>query len=286
MRILVTGATGFVGQALVRHLRDRGHVPLAVVRDGTQVEGAEIVHWDLGAWGAPASLPSEIDAIVHTAQSRNHRAFPGDAPEMFAVNTASTLALLDYAARTGVVRVCLLSSGTVYAPFATSLAETAPLAPPTMLGASKLAAEAVAEPFRALFPVSILRVFTPYGPGQTARLVPDIIDRVRTGKAVELSADGDGLRLAPIYVEDLCEVVLASLVEGWADTINVAASRTLTLRDLAERIGHWVGRPPRFALGVGTALNLAPPVQRLAARFDLDALVPIEEGLRRTVQAG
>ncbi|MGU3663350.1 NAD-dependent epimerase/dehydratase family protein [Methylobacterium sp. A49B] len=286
MRILVTGATGFIGRALVAHLCKCGHEPIAVVRNSQSVDGAETVRWDLGAERAPAGLPLEIDAIVHAAQSRNYRAFPADAGEMFAVNTASTFALLEYAARAGVGQVCLLSSGTVYAPFADTLGETARLAPPTMLGASKLAAEALAAPFRALFPISILRVFTPYGPGQTARLVPDIVDRVQTGKSIELTADGAGLRLAPIYVDDLCKIVLACLAEQWAETLNVAAPQALYLRDLAEQIGSIVGREPHFVVNGGAALDLAPPVQRLAARFNLGALVPIEEGLRRIIRLG
>ncbi len=283
MRVLVTGATGFVGEALMRRLAGAGHEPLAVTRGDAAGPGA--VRWNLGEEPAPASLPEELDAIVHAAQSRNYRAFPGDGREMFAVNTAGTSALLDYAARAGVSRFCLLSSGTVYDPFHRGLDEEAPLAPTSMLGATKLAAEIVAGPYAALFPTSILRIFTPYGPGQTARLIPGLIDRVRSGTPVQLSADGQGMRLAPIYVGDLCAVIIAAIEAPWGGVVNVAAPRATTIRGVAEIAGRLLDRTPRFEIREGTAPDLAPPVDRLASRYDLGTLLPLEEGLERTIAA-
>ncbi|MCJ2054935.1 NAD-dependent epimerase/dehydratase family protein [Methylobacterium sp. J-070] len=281
MRVLVTGATGFVGRALVRRLVLTGYDPVVVTRG--DVADPRAVRWDFGCEPAPTTLPQQIDAIVHTAQSRNHRAFPADGREMFAVNTASTFALLDYAATAGASRFCLLSSGTVYQPFRNGLDEEAPLRPDTCLGATKLAAEVIATPFSALMPVAVLRIFSPYGPGQTDRIVPSIIGRVRGEVPVELSADGKGLRLAPIYVDDLCDIVIESLARAWNGVFNVASPRAVTLSDLAEIIGMRLAKRPVFEIGNGTALDLVPPVARLGQLFDLTSLVPLEVGLDRTL---
>ncbi|RUP14662.1 MAG: NAD(P)-dependent oxidoreductase [Methylobacterium sp.] len=282
MRVLVTGATGFVGQALVRRLILTGHDPIIVTRgDAT---GPRAVRWDLGSEPAPATLPQRIDAIVHAAQSRNHRAFPDDGREMFAVNTASTFALLDYAARAGASRFCLLSSGTVYHPFRNGLDEEAALRPDNCLGATKLAAEVIATPFSILMPVAILRIFSPFGPGQTDRLVPSIIGRVRDGLPVKLSDDGKGLRLAPIYVDDLCDIVVESLTRAWNGVFNVASPKATTLFDIAEIIGRILAKCPIFEVGSGTALDLVPPVAKIGRLFDLDKLITLEEGLARTLE--
>lgn len=283
MRVLVTGATGFVGRALMRRLAVAGHEAVPVTRGPAERPGA--VRWDLGTEPAPAALPERIDAIVHAAQARNYRAFPGDAAEMFAVNAASTAALLDYAARAGASRFCLLSTGTVYDPFDRGLGEDAPLAPASMLGASKLAAEVIARPYAALFPISVLRIFTPYGPGQTARLIPSLVDRVRAGEAVQVSANGEGIRLAPIYVDDLCAMIVAGLDARWSGIVNVAAPGATTVRGIADIVGRLLGKAPRFDIGGGTALDLAPPVAKLGSWYDLGTLLPLEEGLARMVAA-
>ncbi len=283
MRVLLTGATGFVGRALMPRLAAAGHEVVAVMRSTSALPGAMI--WDLAAGQlAPAGLPARIDAVVHAAQSRNYRAFPGDAAEMFAVNTASTAALLAYAARAGASQFCLLSTGTVYEPFDRGLAEDVALAPTTMLGASKLAAEVVAGPYASLFRLAVLRIFTPYGPGQAGRLIPNLIDRVRSGQAVQVSADGEGMRLAPIYVDDLCAIVARAVEEGWHSTFNVASPRATTIREVAEIIGRQLGLAPTFKVGNGAAINLAPPIERLGELFDLRSLLPLGDGLGRAAR--
>jgi nucleoside-diphosphate-sugar epimerase len=125
LHVLLTGASGFVGQALVRRLVGQGHRVTALVRDAASVPPSSgvLVH-ELGS-GAELILPHGIDAVAHLAQSRAFRAFPGDAEEMYRVNVTGAHQLLNAAARARVSRFCLVSSGTVYEPFKTVLREDA-----------------------------------------------------------------------------------------------------------------------------------------------------------------
>jgi nucleoside-diphosphate-sugar epimerase len=284
MRVLVTGATGFVGAPLMRALARHGHVPVAALRRHDTNPGQfEQVVWDLADAGEPASSLSGIDAIVHAAQSRNYRAFPGDAPEMFRINVAGTCNLLDYAARAGISRFCLLSSGTVYEPYLGGMHEEAALAPTSFLGATKLASEILARPYEKSLSLSILRLFFPYGRGQRDRLVPDIIGRVRGGKPVQLSADGEGLRLCPTYVEDIADVIVAAVAEGWSGVTNVASPQVVSLRDLAQAIGEAVGRLPAFEVDNRPSLHVVPALDRLKARYEMSRFTPLASGLREVV---
>jgi UDP-glucose 4-epimerase len=282
VRVLVTGATGFIGASLLRALARKGHEAIAAVRrHDADVRGCETVVWDIGEARRPIPVPFGVDAIVHAAQSRNYRALPADGSEMFRVNVAGAWALLDYAAEIGVSRFCMLSSGAVYQPFRGELREDAPVAPTDFLGATKLAAEVLARPYEGRFAISVLRLFFPYGPGQRNRLVPDIVERVRAGKPVQLSSDGEGVRIAPTYVEDIAEIVVAAVTEGWTGTMNVASPQVMSLRELAELIGEVVCRAPIFETTDRETIRIVPVLDRLKANFDIGRFTPFELALRR-----
>lgn len=282
MKVLVTGATGFIGTRLVAELTSQGHEVHALVRNPARAPPDCIpLPWNLDE-PRPEQLPRQLDAIVHAAQSRGYRAFPANALEMAQVNVAGTVALLDYAAGIGVEKFCLLSSGTVYEPYRVELTEDARLDPTSYLGATKLAAEILARPYGALFPIAVLRLFFPYGPGQKNRLIPDLISRVRAGKPVVLASDGEGLRLVPTYVDDIAKVITCALNDGWSGIFNVAAPTAVSIRRLAETIAGVVGGTPAFEIVAEAPLTIVPRLDRLSGRFDLGRFTSLEDGIRRT----
>jgi nucleoside-diphosphate-sugar epimerase len=276
MKLLVTGATGFVGSAFVALLRRRRHEVVALVRPGAAAAIPGCLEWEAGD---PLSLPVGFDAVVHLAQSRVYRSFPADAPEMFRVNVAATERLLEAAVAARIKRFCLVSSGAVYEPFTGPITEDAALAPEGYLGASKLAAEVVARPYAALMRLAVLRLFFPYGPGQTMRLVPDLIGRVREGRAVTVGADGHGMRLSPTHVDDVCEALLAAVEQQWTGTLNVAAPIELSIREMADAIGSALGRSPVFETGATPSLRVVPDTKRLAAVYNLARFRDFNAGL-------
>jgi nucleoside-diphosphate-sugar epimerase len=284
VRVLVTGGTGFIGAPLVQALIRVGHEVVAVTRrHGADVPGCQNIVWDIAEERRPVSPVPKVDAIVHAAQSRNYQAFPADGHEMFRVNVAGSWALLDYAVETGVSRFCLLSSGTVYEPYHGRLEEDAPVAPTSFLGATKLAAEELARPYQRYLELCVLRLFFPFGRGQTRRLIPDIIGRVRCGRPVELSSDGDGLRIVPTYVDDIVEIIRTAISQGWTATINVASPRAVSLRELAEMVGELVGTRPVFQVTDRDNIRIVPAIDRLKARFDVTRFTPLESALGHVV---
>ena len=283
LHVLLTGASGFVGHALARRLVAQGHRVTALVRGAASAPpGSGLLVHALGS-GDPLTLPDDVDAVAHLAQSRSYRAFPGDAAEMFAVNVMGAHELLLAAAAARVSRFCMVSSGTVYEPFVGPLEEGGALAPLGNLGATKLASEMLARPYSTLFPVSILRLFAPYGPGQTARLLPALIGRIRRGEAVTLPWSGSGMRFTPTYVDDICSVLLAAIDESWAGTFNVASPEVLSVEEVARGIGMALGSEPRFERKEMSAPSLVPSLTKLGGQYDLSRFRSFADGIAATV---
>ena len=245
MRLLVTGATGFVGRYAVAELAKR-HDVTGVVRDrasAADLGPVEVVVADLEDPTFPVDLPAGVDVVLHLAQA--YLPFPEYAATIFEVNAASTQRLAEWARCAGVTRIVFASSGSVYRPSREPLREDSPTVPPSFHPATKLAAETLLSYYRGYFGIATLRLFGPYGPGQVNRLIPRLIGSVEGGAPVVLSRGGEP-RINPIHVTDLVNVIAQAVEGSGSYTVNVAGPRAVSIRDLAEIIATTLGRTPTF----------------------------------------
>jgi UDP-glucose 4-epimerase len=95
------------------------------------------------------------------------------------------------------------------------------------------------------------------------------------------AASKASVRIAPTYVEDIAEIVVAAVTEGWTGTMNVASPQVMSLRELAELIGEVVGRPPIFETTDRETFRITPVLDRLRANFDFGRFTPFGVALRR-----
>lgn len=250
MNLLVTGAHGFIGSHLCRRLAAE-HKVFAVARGGGESPtGVHLVVADLEHRGFTETLPAEIDVVVALAQSRHYREFPDQARDVFNVNVASLLELLDWSRRGGVRQFVYASSASVHAPSEQPLGEAMPPHPASFYGRTKRMAEMAVESYADFFSTVVLRLFTVYGPGQANNaLVPLLMRRIRRHEPVTLDGQ-NGLWLSPIYVDDVCDVIRDVLTPAEESRVfrvlNVGSEEPVGLRQLAETIGKVVGRAPRF----------------------------------------
>ena len=269
--ILLSGGTGLLGSRLLVDLA-RGNNVTALARNPptTVTPGVRWVAHDLASPVLPDDLP-RVDAVIHLAQSRQFRDFPDQARDIFAVNTASTALLLDWARTSGARRFIVASTGAVYAGGHAPLQEDAPLSVPSLrsfYAASKMASEAIAFGYRSEMNISILRFFFIYGPDQDrAMLMPRIVSSVAAGQPIRLQGR-DGIRMNPIYVADAVLAVLGCLSLPDSAILNVAGPETISLRKIAELVGDHLGVRPRFDISDDLPpADLIADISAMAARL-------------------
>jgi GDP-4-dehydro-6-deoxy-D-mannose reductase len=261
VRVLVTGADGFVGRWLVRAFLSGGHAVTATTGPGARpprISGAGDLQWvplditDPTAVAAVAAVPAE--AVVHLAAvSSGSDALrdPALAWEVNAVGTARLLAELGRRRQMGDgdPMVLLVSTAEVYGAGARRpLVEDDPVAPRSPYAASKAAAElAAAETaLRTGLRVVVARPFPHTGPGQDARFVaPAFAERLRLARQLRTRVVKVGNLDATRDILDVRDVAAAyvALVERGrpGETYNVATGSGVTLADLFARLAAVVG---------------------------------------------
>jgi nucleoside-diphosphate-sugar epimerase len=279
MRVLVTGASGFVAKHLVPSLA-RSHDVFALTHDAgraPEAAGVETLIVDLRQLD-DASLPN-VDAIVHLAQA--NVPFPDGARDLFAVNTASTLALLEHGRSCGAARFVFASTASVYGFGDRPWTEEDPTAATDFYSATKLAGERLVRAYDGFLGTTIMRLVAPYGPGQRNRMIPRLIESVHEGRAITLN-EGGRPRMNPIFVGDVVRLVEASLESDGSQLVNVAGDEAASIRELAEAIGRVVGREPVFEPGQNAAPgDIVCANERMRAAFAIGELTPLAEGLAR-----
>ena len=266
--ILITGASGLLGRQVIKLLAGQVEFHIAGRPSGAW-EGVKFHALDMSQNFTTETLPAKIDSIIYLAQSDHFRDFPRHADDVFAVNVAAPMRLLDYAHRSGARQFIYASSGAVYRKSDRPLSEGADLGLGNELGyyaVTKLAAEMLAKSYSGVLEVVLLRFFFIYGVGQKKNmLVPRLIENVRTGTPIQLQGEG-GISLNPIVANEAAKAVAAALNLLGSHTINVAGPEVLSIRTLCELIGRHVGREPNFIItdpGNDLVANIDEMSQRL-----------------------
>lgn len=238
-KILITGASGFIGKRLIDKLQNRYEL-FCLVRQsswGAISSEANLIEQDLTRPLDISRLPGQLDAIIHLAQSRHYRQFPEQAEDIFKVNIHGTFQLLEYARRAGVKCFIFASSGGVYGYSYEKFVETDPVSPLNFYLSSKYMAELLIANYQQFFRTVVFRFFFVYGPGQQGMLVPTLLNKVKGGETITVEGN-PGLRINPIYVEDVIRVFEPALQLPGSELFNVGGDEMVTITDLVELMGR------------------------------------------------
>lgn len=286
MRLVLAGASGFMGDHLLKRLDDEIEVYALSRRRPVHLRSSDFwIPCDFNDGVDTSVLPGQIDAVVHLAASYRHREFPDGAGDLFAVNTSSVVTLADYALRSGASRFVYASTGSVYASDgAASQTEDSPPAPAAFWAATKRAGEVLIEQYASEFEVWVPRLFFPYGADQANRLIPNLIASVREGATVTMQGDDDGMVLPPIHIDDVSDIVVTALRNGWSGTTNIAGPSVLSLREIVTEIGDQLGVAPVIQVTAGgPPPRFEPALGSLDSLYGLTRLRSFATGLSETL---
>ena len=290
MDILITGASGLIGMPTVRRL-SRRHRVYALVRHVPAQPAMPNVSWltcDLAQCWDVAGFPKHIDVIMHLAQSRRFREFPEAARDMFAVNVATTLHLLDYARQAGARQFIYASSGGGYGSGSRPFVESDPFQLNDQLNfylTTKAYSEMLVHKYAEFFLTVVLRPFFVYGLAQHAQmLIPRLMRSVQDGQPIRL-AGSSGIRLNPVYNIDVVEVLERCLALSQSCTLNVAGGEILSMRQIGETIGSIMGKAVRFTLDAEGGGDIIGDIHRLEKLLDYRPRVSFHTGIAHICQA-
>ena len=296
-KVLITGATGFLGRHLVEMAAETGAIVITTSRSEATTGSAGHVAMDLCDRAGVLAMLREVapSGILHTAVAGASEEV-GFA-QLMRTNLVGTENLLAAAlALPQPPTVVLAGTGYEYAPQSRDLTEGDPVCPTTPYGISKAAAAFCAGIYATQMPITLLRIFNVYGPGEREpRLLPYIAACAKAGRVVELS-DCEQVRDF-VFVKDVAALFWRALECSPRDRrlriLNVCSGSpvplkqfvTVVLEALRER-----GLSPQAKFGVrpyraGEPMYYAGDTGRLQETLGMLPSTNLQAGIRQTLDA-
>jgi len=309
MRILITGAAGFLGSNICDRLLAEGH---------------QVIGMDNFVTGSPDNLahlagdqnfsfirhdvsnfifvPGELDAVMHFASPASpnpnspfgYLNLPIQTLKAGALGTHNTLGV----ARSFNTRFLLASTSEIYGdPLEHPQTEeywghVSPIGPRSVYDEAKRFAEALTMAYHRFHNVDtrIVRIFNTYGPRMhldDGRVVPNFLQQALNGQPLTIYGDGTQTR-SFCYVDDLVEGIYRLLLSDEHQPVNIGNTVETTMLEFAKTINELTGNKAGIiykndARGEGDPQRRQPDISRAKAILNWEPKISLEEGLMKTI---
>lgn len=280
-RILVTGADGFIGTALVQRLQEAGHIVHRLGRGSGDIAAAETL---AGLDGIP------LDFVYHLA-GRTYVPDSWQEPAEFQrVNVTGTLNILELC-RHRHLPLTFVSAYLYGIPETLPIRESDRITPNNPYALSKHLAETLCGFYATYYsvPVSIIRPFNIYGPGQKPNfLIPEIIAQVKANQAIRV------MDLAPrrdyLHLDDLVAGLICTLaVRPGCQVYNLGSGSSLSVREIVAVIQSVAGTSLEVVSENKARINEIPDVYadigKAARELGWRPRIAFADGIRRMLAA-
>jgi dTDP-glucose 4,6-dehydratase len=306
MRVLVTGAAGFIGSNFVHYWLER-HPDDAVVAldlltyagNRANLDGADVpfVQADIADLDIIENVvrEHEVDAVVNFAAESHNSLAVIDPGRFFHTNVLGTQALLEAARRTGVERFHHVSTCEVYGDLPLdsdeSFTEESPYRPRTPYNASKAGGD---HAVRAYFetwelPITITNCSNNYGPFQfPEKVIPLFVTNALDDRPLPMYASTRNRR-EWLHVRDHCRAIELALEKGVpGETYNVGSAVEASIEEIADRVLELTGKPESLKTIVpdrpGHDRRYLLDSSKIGSELGWQPEIGFEDGLRETVE--
>lgn len=248
MKLLITGASGFIGSRLVSvACAELGTEKVIAFSSKPNDACASIVYYDLdlNLSAIDHALLATVEVLIHVGAFTPKDGLQANAIEECNGNIRFTEKLLTLPLA-NLKKIVFISSLDIYQP-AELTTETTPTLPVSLYGWSKLYCERMTTTFAGKYGIAcqILRIGHVYGPGEEkyAKFLPKAIKNIVAGEAVELWGDGSEVR-SFIYIDDVVAAILQAVnLRSDVGPINVVGGVGVSIRALLDKLIAVSGKP-------------------------------------------
>jgi dTDP-glucose 4,6-dehydratase len=305
LRVIISGAAGFIGSHMCDRLLLEGHTVVGVdnLLTGSldnlshlhAIHGFQFISRDVtqaldGAIGAP------VDAVIHMASAASPKDYLAHPIETLDVGSAGTRNMLELARAHG-ARFLITSTSECYGdPLVHPQVETYwgnvnPVGPRSCYDESKRYAEALTMAYHRTHGVrtNIARIFNTYGPRMKlndGRVVPAFLDQALRGEPLTVFGDGSQTR-SFCYVSDLVDGLYRLMLSAERYPVNLGNPQEMTILEFAERIikltrsASTIVREP---LPEDDPKQRKPDISKANRILGWEPVVPLEDGLKHTAE--
>lgn len=308
MKVLVTGAAGFIGSHLCEALLEKGHSVTGVdsfdpyyareikeknLRKSLDENAFHFVEMDLGEPAATSALISQgWDCVIHLAGRGGVRRSIEEPGAYVRNNYVATFNILESMKESGVDKLVFASTSSVYGnrkngPFNESDSTDWPVSP---YSATKKGCEVLCHTYHHLYGINtyVLRFFTVFGPRQRPDMaIHKFVDAIVRREPIERFGDGSTVR-DYTYVDDIVAGVIraAERVEGY-EIINIGGAQRTTLSRLIGILEEQLGEAAVIVekpIPAGDVMQTFADTGKARRLLDFSAKVSIEDGLKAFIQ--